>query len=220
MKPTSAHGHGDELSNPGVAHETSDVNVRAILWFAVIVTVTTIVCAVVVWGVFNLLESQAAGRDPKMSPLAMPAATMPRTTTASPFFGNGPAPQLMTDEPAHLAHQRLLEDTKLHQYGWVDEKSGVTRLPIDQAKKLLVRARPAGPCRGQRRVARHAHPGLRRIEWRTHDSDGRKTGRRRDSCRCSGAAGSARARNPESAGPCRGRARERSLIAGTAKARS
>jgi hypothetical protein len=148
MKPTSAHGHGDELSNPGVAHETSDVNVRAILWFAAIVTVTTMFCAVIVWGVFNLLESQAAGRDPKMSPLAMPAATMPRTTTASPFFGNGPAPQLMTDEPAHLAHQRLLEDTKLHQYGWVDEKSGVTRLPIDQAKKLLsergLPARPAG----------------------------------------------------------------------------
>ena len=137
MKPTSAHGHGDELSNPGVAHETSDVNVRAILWFAAIVAITTIVCAVIVWGMFNLLESQAAGRDPKMSPLAMPAATMPRTTTASPFFGNGPSPQLMTDEPAHLAHQRLLEDTKLHQYGWVDEKTGVTRLPIDQAKKLL-----------------------------------------------------------------------------------
>ena len=137
MKPTSAHAHGDELNNPGVAHETSDVNVSAILWFAAIVTVTTIVCAVIVWGVFNLLESQAAARDPKMSPLAMPAATMPRTTTASPFFGNGPAPQLMTNEPAHLAHQRQLDDARLHQYGWVDEKTGVTRLPIDQAKKLL-----------------------------------------------------------------------------------
>jgi len=137
MKPTSAHAHGDELNNPGVAHETSDVNVRAILWFAVIVTVTTMVCAVVVWGLFNLLESQAAARDPKMSPLAMPAGTMPRTTVASPFFGNGPAPQLMVDEPAHLAHQRELEAARLHQYGWVDEKSGVTRLPIDQAKKLL-----------------------------------------------------------------------------------
>jgi hypothetical protein len=137
MKPTSAHAHGDDLSNPGVAHETSDVDVRSILWFAAIVAVTTIVCAGVVWGLFNFFESQAAARDPKMSPLAMPAATMPRTTTASPFFGNGPAPQLMTDEPAHLTHQRLLEDTKLGQYGWVDEKTGVTRLPIDQAKKLL-----------------------------------------------------------------------------------
>jgi hypothetical protein len=136
MKPTSAHAPG-ELTNPGVAHETSDVNVSAILWFAAIVAITTMVCAVVVWGLFNFMESQAAARDPKLSPLAMPAATMPARTTASPFFGNGPAPQLMTDEPAHLAQQRLLENTRLHQYGWVDEKTGVTRLPIDQAKKLL-----------------------------------------------------------------------------------
>ncbi|MEO7275797.1 MAG: hypothetical protein ABIX28_00850 [Vicinamibacterales bacterium] len=157
MKPTSAHAHGDELTNPGVAHETSDVNVGAILWFAGIVAITTMVCAVIVWGLFNLLESQAAARDPKMSPLAMPAATMPRTTTASPFFGNGPAPQLMTNEPAYLAHQRQLDDTRLQQYGWVDEKTGVTRLPIDQAKKLLVeRGLPARAAGSQPWLGTHA----------------------------------------------------------------
>jgi hypothetical protein len=36
---------------------------------------------------------------------------------------------------------RILHDTEqkaLHEYGWVDQKSGVARVPIDQAKKLIV----------------------------------------------------------------------------------
>jgi hypothetical protein len=133
MKPTSAHG---DLNNPGVAHETSDVDVRSILWFAAIVAIVTIVCAGVVWGVFDLLESQAAARDPKLSPLAMPAVKM-SPATVRPTFGNGPEPRLETDEFEMLRRYRTGEDLRLHGYGWVDEKTGVTRLPIDQAKKLL-----------------------------------------------------------------------------------
>ena len=63
MKPTSAHAAtaATELHNPGVAHETSDVNVRAILWFAAIVAVTTAVCAVIVWGLFDCLDEPGGG---------------------------------------------------------------------------------------------------------------------------------------------------------------
>ena len=126
----------------------------------------------------------------------------------------------MTDEPAHLAQQRLLENTRLHQYGWVDEKTGVTRLPIDQAKKLLAERGLPARAAGSDGVARHAFAGVRRVERRTHDSERREAGRGAPPTGGAGARGSARARDPESAGPCRGRARERSLIAGTAKARS
>ena len=157
MKPTNGgdgHYPAEELHNEGVAHDTSDVNVRAILGFGVIVMVVTIVCAVIVWGLFDVLESQAAGRDPKMSPLALPAAAMPRTTAASPFFGNAPSPQLITSEPALLRTLRGTEQKALHEYGWVDQKAGVARVPIDQAKKLIVerglpsRATAADPALG------------------------------------------------------------------------
>ena len=139
MKPTSGHVHHppEELHNEGVDHDKSDVNVRAIFSFAGIVAVVTAVCAVIVWGLFGVWTREAAGRDPKLSPLAAPAVIMPRTTAASPYFGSATGPQLMVDEPAHLAEQRLQENTRLEQYGWVDEKTGVTRLPIDEAKKLL-----------------------------------------------------------------------------------
>ena len=163
MKPTSP-GHGaphyhhppEEMHNEGVAHETSDVNVKAIVAFAGIIAVVTIVSAVIVWGLFNVLESQAAARDPKMSPLAVPATQMPRST-ASPFFGGARQPQLVTNEPAVLRTLRQSEDKSLHEYGWVDQKAGVTHVPIDQAKKLLAeRGLPARPGGADPALGTHA----------------------------------------------------------------
>jgi len=156
MKPTSGHvpHPPEEMHNEGVAHDPSDVDIRAIFAFAGIVAVVTIVCSVIVWGLFVGLEHQAAGRDPKMSSLALPAAVMPRTTQASPYFGNAASPQLITDEPAVLRTVRGTEQKAIDEYGWVDQKRGVARLPIDQAKKLLAerglpsRAAAAAPSLG------------------------------------------------------------------------
>jgi hypothetical protein len=145
-----AHHHypAEELHNIDVAHEASDVNIRSILAFAGIVAVLAIVCAVIVWVFFDVLESQAASRDPKLSPLAIPATQMPRSTAGSPFFSSATQPQLVTNEPAVLRTLRRNEDKALHEYGWVDEKTGVAQVPIEQAKKLLVErglaSRPAG----------------------------------------------------------------------------
>lgn len=164
MKPTSP-GHGaphyhhppEEMHNEGVAHETSDVHVKAIVAFAGIIAAVTIVSAVIVWGLFNVLESQAAARDPKMSPLAVPATQMPRSTTASPFFGGAQQPQLVTNEPAVLRTLRQSEDKSLHEYGWVDQKTGVAHVPIDQAKKLLAeRGLPARPGGADPALGTHA----------------------------------------------------------------
>jgi hypothetical protein len=161
MTPTSGGGHHhhppEELINEGVAHETSDVNVRAILGFAGIIVVVTVVCAVIVWIFFDVLESQAAARDPKMSPLARPATQMPNTTTASPYFGGASRPQLVTNEPAVPKSLRQTEDKSLSEYGWVDEKGGVTRVPIDQAKKRLVeRGLPSRPSPADPALGTHA----------------------------------------------------------------
>jgi len=138
MTPTEVHGHdADALHNPDVAHEESDVNIRAIISFAVIVAAVSIVCAVIVWGMFVLFEHQAQARDPQLTRVARPATVMPAHTTA-PTFGGAPQPQLLTNEPAALKQERTAADAALHQYGWVDQKAGVAHIPIDQAKKLLI----------------------------------------------------------------------------------
>ena len=49
------HSSPEELHNEGVAHEHSDVDVRSILGFGAVVAVVTVVCALIVWGVFGFV---------------------------------------------------------------------------------------------------------------------------------------------------------------------
>jgi hypothetical protein len=137
--PEASAGHSDDLlHNPDVAHEHSDVNLRALLVFAVgLVVVTAVIFVLMAW-LFNVREKRAAASDPTISPLARPATQMPTTTTANPYFGNAPGPQLLIGEPAALRQQRALEDERLHTYGWVDEKAGTAHMPIAEAKKLTL----------------------------------------------------------------------------------
>ena len=102
------HYTEEELHHLDVAHEASDVDVRAVLLFAVGLAVVTIVSAVIVWGMFRFLENGADARDARVSPLAMPETEMPRHTQ-SPFFGAAPQPQLLTNEPVALREFRHSE---------------------------------------------------------------------------------------------------------------
>lgn len=134
-----ASSSDDEMHNDDTAHEHRDVNIPALVWSMVIMFGTVIGTAVLVYLLmFYVLEPMALARDKTLSPLAMPATTMPPTTTASPFFGSAPEPRLMTVEPMHLAEVLAAEQAALHGYGWVDEKAGVARIAIDRAKTLTI----------------------------------------------------------------------------------
>ena len=152
------HGHGGSLDNPDVSHEESDIDVATVLRAAVGLAVTVLVCAVVVWGLFRLLEGQAAGRDPQLSPLARPAGELP------------PEPRLETNERAMLSKYRAEQTKLLNGYGWVDQLGGVAQIPVAEAKKLLVErglparaGAPAAPLQGTRAYAYGEASGGRTI---------------------------------------------------------
>ena len=92
MTPISHDDHlyDEGLHNEDVAHEHSDVNVRALIAFALGLAAVVAVCALAVGGLFKVLESQAAANDPVLSPLARPAGQLP------------PEPRLLTSEPQNL----------------------------------------------------------------------------------------------------------------------
>jgi hypothetical protein len=148
-----AHGDGaahhytpEEMHNEDVAHEHSDINIRALVWSAAVLAGVSIGAAILVYFLFNFFEREAKSRDPKLSPLAMPAAQMPPTTNTTPEFGDAPEPRLLTSEPANLWNIRQREQQILQGYGWVDKGAGVARIPIDEAKKLLLeRGLPVRP---------------------------------------------------------------------------
>lgn len=65
-------------------------------------------------------------------------------------FGNGQAVTASLDlndetSPEHLLEQREKAETQLNSYSWVDEASGVVRIPINQAMALVAeRGLPTG----------------------------------------------------------------------------
>ena len=120
---TDAQG---SLDNPQVAHETSDINVRAVIWFLVTLVAVGVAVYLAVGGLFRILERREASKDPYVSPLATPAGELP------------PQPRLQTTPWQDLKAFRAAEDQKLGSYGWVDQKAGVARMPIDKAKEMLL----------------------------------------------------------------------------------
>lgn len=153
VHPGAHHAHDDhlydqaELENEDVAHEHSDVNVRAILASGVGMFVVLGVCALIALGLFNFLESQAAKNDPVLSPLARPAGQPP------------PEPRLLINEPQNL--ERFREELSQRLKG------------IDEGKKQLLQqglpARADAPTdtwMGTRSPARGESSGGRAIPLR------------------------------------------------------
>jgi hypothetical protein len=145
-RPPSAHDDGvlqhsddHELHNDDVAHEHSDINLRALVTSGVVLVAVAVVSQILMYLLFGVFESRAAKNDPPQSPLAAGRTQMPATTVESPIFNATvvDAPQLLTNEPMALDRYRADQNQRLGSYGWVDEATGVTRLPIDAAKVLI-----------------------------------------------------------------------------------
>jgi hypothetical protein len=126
------------MHNDDVAHEESDINIRAVLTSTVVVGVVCIVTGILMYFLFwHVLESQAAARDPRLSPLVKPPTEMPKSTIADPTFGSAPEPRLLTNEPTYLRGQREQWNKDLHGFGSTDQ-SGAGRIPIEAAKEILL----------------------------------------------------------------------------------
>jgi hypothetical protein len=127
----SSHHPQGPTENPDVVHEESDINVRAIIWFVVVLAGIVIAVDIAMWGMFRVLDHLEVKNDPIVSPLAIPARG-PRELPPGPIA-------LQTTPWVDLKAFRAEQNAHLHGYGWVDETSGVARVPIDKAKEMLLK---------------------------------------------------------------------------------
>jgi len=112
--------------NPQVVHEESDVNVRAILGFGAGLLAVGVVIHLLLLVLFSYYTKQAA-QLPRAFPLSAEYQQQPP-----------PQPRLQTHPEEDMRQLRAQEDAALHGYGWVDKASGVARIPIDEAMKIVV----------------------------------------------------------------------------------
>ena len=121
-------------------HETRDTNVRSVVIFGAGLLVVVVVVLFAMNRMFSFL---AARKDsgPPASPLAL--------TREIP-----PEPRLQLDDSANLKALQSAEEKVLASYGWVNEKEGIVRIPIERAIELL--AKRGLPARSESQA-----PGIR-----------------------------------------------------------
>lgn len=110
-------------TTPG--HERSDVSVHIMAFVVVGLTLLTLAGMGVSWWYLGAEEKEEAATERPTSPLA---STLPQEP---------PEPRLQVTPAADLATVREREDALLNNYGWIDAKSGLVRIPIDRAIEVL-----------------------------------------------------------------------------------
>jgi hypothetical protein len=165
MSAPNVHPHG-ELHNPDTAHEATDINMRAIVWFVILLAGVTLAVQGAMYGVFMVFDRMEAREDPSVSPLAVPAGQAPTD------------PRLQTTPWADLKALRADESSYLHGYGWIDQQGGIARIPIEKAKALLlqkglpVRSGPVDPTEGTSFAATGESSGGRNLPAAGPDTSG------------------------------------------------
>jgi hypothetical protein len=106
-------------------HETTDADVKPILWFLVGLALMILVAMVGMTFLFNALQNHYQRAGVEMNPV-IDVNQIP------------PNPRLQPDPAEELAEIRGWEDKTLHNYEWIDEETGAFRIPIERAMEIIV----------------------------------------------------------------------------------
>ena len=124
MLPNQPEIREDGALNPAVSYEPSQADLHVVLAFLAALALAAALVLLVLWGMFGYFRTAERGPLPS-----------PRMYTSPPSV---PQPQLQPDPVADYNVYRLSSAEILQSYGWVDQKAGIARIPIDKAMDLLV----------------------------------------------------------------------------------
>jgi hypothetical protein len=137
----SNHGTPDQGKHQnGGGFEREDVSTTPLFGFLVGLVVTGVVVYYVIWGVFHFMDAYERKHQQSKSPMVamQPDTREPNTErTQAKIQQEFPQPRLEDSETTEINDFRYQQDETLASYGWVDQSSGVVRIPIDQAMKLI-----------------------------------------------------------------------------------
>jgi hypothetical protein len=127
--------HESAAGNAGFEHR--DLQVSGILYFLLTIVVVTAICLAGLRGVYAFLDHRERALQPPVNPLVTNVPTDTRHIAPGYPQTSFPNPRLEEDERGQLNGILLDEEQILYSYGWVDEKAGTVRIPIERAMDLL-----------------------------------------------------------------------------------
>ena len=115
-----------------------DVHIQGILLFGAGLLVLAVVVHLLMWGLFYFLQGRESAAQ--SAPVSR-AGGMREQLPPEPRLQGLPGHAIHPME--ELKEAREQEDRLLSTYGWVDQKTGIVRVPIEEAmKRLLERGLP------------------------------------------------------------------------------
>ena len=141
--PEHAHYHDDEIVNPETRHEESDVNVRALLWSVVIFIIFAVLTHLVLYLQFHAYARYFRNESaPALTMMPRPTdASVPVSPRLQPFptkRGEEVLAPYEVTPVTDMNDMRAAQERDLSEPGWVDQKKGIVRVPIDVAMDLYV----------------------------------------------------------------------------------
>lgn len=106
-------------------HQESTIQVRGLIIGAVALAVTVLICQVVLaWWMrgFEQEDARAKALHPGRQNLEV---------------DQFPTPRLQKSPPTEMEQMREEELVRIANYGWVDRKAGIARIPVDRALHIL-----------------------------------------------------------------------------------
>jgi len=116
--------HKPSAEKTAKGYETVDANVRSLVWWGIGVfalLAAGVIVSAVVFHYFVIHQSLGPPASPFENVRALP-----------------PSPALQVTPARDLRQYLDSQDAVLNSYGWVDQKAGVVRIPIDRAMDLLL----------------------------------------------------------------------------------
>lgn len=126
---------GNEAGHDGF--ERQDLSAAGVTYFLLGLVAMILLASFMLAHFYDFLDKRENAQQPALSPLVTNVPTdtrhIPRTYPQTVF----PSPKLEEDERGQLNGIRLTEEQTLNSYGWVDEKAGTVRIPIERAMDLI-----------------------------------------------------------------------------------
>jgi hypothetical protein len=142
------HGHNGH----GVEFEHEDLSPRGLFAFMIGLAITGVAVYFIITGMYTYLDKYEKAQMTTASPLVKTdesgriASRAVTTADVEKAFKDNGAPMLEDNEREQLHKFLLDQERQLNSYGWVDEKAGVARIPIEHAMELTAqRGLPVRP---------------------------------------------------------------------------
>ncbi len=127
-----SHPAGNGPIHENVAFDSRDVSSRSVLKFLVSLGITIAAALLVCWGVFRLTESRITRLEAPPTPVRQGIGSqLPPEPRLQGVPGHAADPQ--QDLRDKVARDRA----DLDELRWVDEKTGIAQIPIDDAMKII-----------------------------------------------------------------------------------